>query len=483
VTGIGRCALVVGLLLPSLAGATPQQAAERTARPNFVLVLVDDQGWTGTSVRMDPAIPESSSDYYRTPNLERLAAAGMRFSSAYAPAPNCSPSRCSILTGMGPAHTGMTDLWNRKGERVNAPWIGGLNVNAIDPEAVTLPECLKQIDPAYRTAHFGKWHLGSGGPAKHGFDVGDGLTSNVTGNARIADDPKRIFSVTERSVAFLQERAADGEPFFLQVSHYAPHKGTEALAETIARCAARPRGQRHDAPDYAAMIEDLDTGLGILLQALDDLDLAANTYVIYYSDNGAGHVAGVTNNLPLSSGKTSLREGGLRVPLVVRGPGIEAGTTSRTRVVGYDLYPTICDLAGGGGAVPADLDGGSMKDLLLGGGTGAVRRSRDFLVFHFPHYQIAKGLVPESAIYRGPWKLTKHWPDGTRELYAIDDDLSESNDLAEGSPGVAAELDALLEAYLEGVHAPMPRPNPDWDAAQQATFDAAFGADEDADDE
>lgn len=467
--------LACGALLLGALGARAAAAPTQTSqRPNFILILTDDQGWTGTSVQLHPELAESRSDYYQTPNLQRLASQGMRFSSAYSSGPNCSPTRCSIQTGLGPARTGMTDLFFRHGEQALGPLITARNVVTLDAERVTLPEALKQFDASYRTAHFGKWHLGSGGPGQHGFDVHDGSTVNQNGNARVPDDPKRIFTVTERSLAFLREQAASEQPFFLQVSYFAVHLGTEALAETIARYEALPRGERHEVAAFAAMTEDLDTGVGMLLDELERLGLAQNTYVIYFSDNGAHVAPEVTNNRPLRKGKTSLWEGGIRVPLVVRGPGIEAGSRSAARVVGHDLFPTLCDLAGAKAALPEDLDGGSFKDLLLAGGEGTVARHDEFLVFHFPHYQIPKGTTPQSAIMRGPYKLLKFWEDGSHELFAIDSDFGETRDLSGEQPQLANELDALLVNYLREVEAPMPTPNPAWDAEQQAEFDRVF---------
>ena len=459
-----RLTTALALVSASLVVACPSPEPpppEDLGPPNVVLFLADDQGWTGTSVQLDDDEPQSRSDYYRTPQLERLAAAGMRFSNAYSSGPNCSPTRCSLLTGLGPARTGMTDIFNRRAEQPLGPVIGAANVDHVADERVTLPELLRTLDATYRTAHFGKWHLGSGGPEQHGFDVSDGPTGNESVKSGFPDDPKRIFGVTERCLDFLREQAERDEPFFLQVSHFAVHLEIEALAATTAACEARPPGQRHSVARYAAMTEDLDTGLGLLLDELERLGLADNTYVIYASDNGGVTMPDVTNNLPLRGGKTTLWEGGLRVPLVISGPGIQASSSSRAPTVTHDLYPTILELVGAADAVPDDLDGGSLAPVLFERADEVERRD-DFLVFHFPRYRASKDMTPHSVLVRDGYKLMKDWGDGSHQLFELRGDLSEAHDLASARPELAAELDERLTSYLREVGAPMPRPNPEW---------------------
>ncbi|MFH5806404.1 sulfatase-like hydrolase/transferase, partial [Alienimonas sp. DA493] len=329
-------ALVGGLLAagtPASADGPPRPdgADEPRRPPNFLFVLVDDQGWTGTSVPMDGADPRSKSDYYLTPNLERLAREGTRFSRGYSPAPNCSPSRMAILTGKTPARLQFTDIVGR-GHRTDLGGRqrlrpGGKGVRAIQPEEITLPELLKSLpDAGYRTAHFGKWHLGKQQPpGRHGFDVSDGPTGNREGSLgpRVGDDPKRAFSVTERANAFMTDAVESGRPFYCQVSHYAVHQAIQHRAASLAQAEARESGAVHDDPAYAAMTADLDDALGRLLTRLDELGVAENTYVVYQADNGSPHHLSVSP--PLRRFKPEIWEGGVRVPTLVRGPGVPAG--------------------------------------------------------------------------------------------------------------------------------------------------------------
>ncbi len=436
-------------------------AGQARAQPNIVLVLADDMGWTGTSVRMDPARADSSSDYYSTPALERLAAEGMRFSDAYAPHPNCSPTRLSIQTGKTPAQLGMTDIINRN----SGPFYEGLpmvpppHINHIPHEEVTIAELLKQHRPGYVTAHFGKWHLGGGGPGRHGYDQHSGTTSNREGGSPVPD-PKRSVSVTTRAVDFLRHRASAREPFFLQVSYYAVHLGIFAFDETIAEFEAKPRGERHNHAAHAAMTRELDDGLGRILDALDRLKLAGSTYVIFTSDNGSYHDSGktrVSSNAPLRGQKTSTWEGGIRVPLLVRGPGVAAGSVSRVPVTGTDLFPTIADLAQIRAELPPRIEGASLRGLLANEGRGNLSRRFDSLVWHFPHYQVLKGTKPMSSIRAGRWKLVKLHESGEALLYDLSADIGEQQDRSADEPDMAHELAARLDRYLEAVDAPMAR--------------------------
>ena len=459
---MSKLATSLALACALVACSSPKTLRREGPRPpNVVVFLVDDQGWTGTSVQLDDDQRRSRSDYYRTPQLERLAAAGMRFSNAYSSGPNCSPTRCSLQTGLGPARTGMTDIFNRRAEQPLGPVIGAANVDRIADERLTLPEALHTLDWTYRTAHFGKWHIGSGGPERHGFDVSDGPTGNESAKSGFPDDPKRIFSVTERSLEFLREQVERDQPFYLQISHFAVHLEIEALAETREQWSARRPGRRHNVPGYGAMTADLDTGLGMILDELERLGLDENTYVIYASDNGAVIDPDVTNNVPLRGGKTTLWEGGLRVPLVVRGPGIPANSRSTAPTVTHDLYPTIVDLVGSAGAAPDDLDGGSLAPVLFEQASEVARRD-EFLVFHFPRYRPSKQMTPQSVILRDGYKLLKDWGDGSYRLYGLGGDVAEELDLTRVEWGLARELDDLLTTYLLEVGAPMPRPNPEW---------------------
>lgn len=434
--------------------------------PNVVLILADDLGWVGTSVQLDPEIADSRSDFYQTPHLERLAAGGLRFSNAYAPHPNCSPTRLAIQTGKSPAQLRMTDIISRG----SGPYYEGLplippqHIDTIPAEETTIAEMIKAEQPERATAHFGKWHLAGGGPGAHGYDEHSGETTNREG-AEPAPDPKRTPSVTDQAVKFLEARAEDERLFYMQVSYYAVHLAIHAMPGTIAKYEALPPGERHDHPGHAAMTEELDAGIGRILAALDELDLAENTYVVFVSDNGSYTRAGqtpVTTNEPLRGEKASTWEGGIRTPMIVRGPGVPAGAHSRRVVSGIDLFPTMHELLRLEAPLPEGVEGGSLAGILHGGDAEVSRRQP--LVWHFPHYQVDKGNRPMTAIREGDWKLIRFYEDQRTELYNLAEDLSETQNLAEREPGTAAQLAAKLDEYLIAIEAPLPMVNPEYEA-------------------
>ncbi len=462
-------------LLPFLllaAGPAATAIAAPAPAPNFVFILADDLGWTSLSQPMDDRVPASRSDYHETPHLERLARGGLRFTNGYAPDALCCPTRRSIQFGQTPT---------RQGDERFA--------KSHDPRRhprLTLPRMLKAADPRYRTAHYGKWDLRADlFPEDLGYDESDGNTGNRHGDVSsdkeskwtahfLNQDPKRIETLTDRAINFLRRNQAAGTPFYLQVSHYATHVDMQSREETFARFAAKPKGRLHSHPAWAAMLAELDTGIGRLLTELDRLGLAGNTYVIFMADNGAAEfVPPVRNKLdhpsafpvpprnhPLRGGKWVLYEGGIRVPFIVRGPGIKPGSQCDVPVTGWDLLPTLADLAGYPQPLPADLDGGSFRGLLATG-TGAVRRPQEELVFH----RYASG-YPHSAIRVGDYKLIKFWKTGALELYHLKDDLGETTDLASRRPAQTKELHDRLMAYLRRVDAEVLRgfggkPSPD----------------------
>ena len=445
----------------ALATATLACAPWARAQPNILLILADDMSWVGTSALMDPARPDSKSDYHSTPALERLATEGMRFTDAYAPHPNCSPTRLAIQTGKSPAQLRMTDIINRGSGQFyeGLPMIPPQHIDHIPHEQTTIAELIRRHRPGYVTAHFGKWHLGGGGPGRHGYDEHSGATSNREGGTE-APDPKRTVSVTTRAVDFLRHRKDAGEPFFLQVSYYAVHLGVRAFDETVAEFEAKPKGARHKHAGHAAMTHELDAGVGRLLQALDSLDLAENTYVIFTSDNGSYHDQGsneISTNAPLRGQKASTWEGGIRVPLLVRGPGIEAGSTSRVPVIGTDLYPTVAAMARVRAELPREIEGASLLGLLQAGGHGRLARRFDSLVWHFPHYQTLKGTTPMSSIRVGKWKLVKLYETGDAHLFDLATDVGEAKDLSAAEPDLKRRLEEQLARYLDAVEAPMAR--------------------------
>lgn len=439
-------------------------------RPNFIVILTDDQGWGTTSVLMDPLVPESKSDFFRTPNIEKLAASGLRFSQAYASHCNCSPSRAALQTGRSPAALHLTDIIERRrgpmyeGNKLIPPQ----HVAALAQDDATIPQLLKAAHPEYRAAHFGKWHLAGGGPQNFGYDVSDGPTGNAAGNRpqNLPDDPKKIFSVTRRAIDFMQAEAKAGHPFYLQVSHYATHEANQSRPATREKLQQTAKGRRHDNVAYGAMLADLDTGIGQLLDAVRAAGIADHTYIIYTADNGSIPTEDPGSlNGPLHGWKASVWEGGIRVPLMVAGPGIKPATINRTPVVGYDILPTICELAGITNW-PKAVEGGSLKSLLLGEAQAAVKRPDDFLVFHWPHYQHGRHSTPDTTLLADGWKLHYWWETGQVQLFHLAQDLGESKDLASAQPDRAARLKQKLTDYLARVKAQLPVTNPAFDPAR-----------------
>ena len=438
--------------------------AQISRSPNIVLILTDDQGWGATSVLMDESVPESKSDFVRTPHLETLADRGVVFSAAYAPHPNCSPTRYSILTGKSPAKLQMSDIVARhrgaffEGNRIIPP----PHVKDIADEEITIAEWIKHERSEYATAHFGKWHINGGGPERHGFDASTGETSNREGQ-REDPNPKRIFSITERGNEWMEEQVNADRPFYMQLSHYATHLAIHALDSTLEKVEARKPGKRHILAGHAAMSEDLDAGVGMTLKKIRELGIEDNTYVIYMADNGSYPLNNPGNtNGPLHGWKATTWEGGIRVPLIIAGPGIEQGR-SRERVIGWDLFPTICDWLGID-SLPAGLEGGSLNPVLRGVKNASVEREHPFIVVHFPHYQLEKGGQPSTAMYQGDFKLIKFWETGEYHLYNLKKDLSEMNDLAGKDTNRVVRMSRQLNHYLRTIDAGIPTVNSQFDA-------------------
>jgi len=467
--------LLLSTIFLSYSGVAAAAAAES---PNFILILTDDQGWTSTSASMDPQL-DASSDYYRTPNIERLAESGMRFAQGYAPAALCCPTRRSLQFGQTPVRQGDDDQFAARYPTQNS--------------RPTIPRLLKSVNPKYAAAHYGKWDLRRAadrgntplGPEHLGYDEGDGNTDNGEGSMgdngapdpiakkgkwtehALLEDPKRIFGMTERANEFITRMTKADRPFYVQLSHYAVHADFQCRESTYTAAKERSPGSIHQNPAFAAMTADLDAGIGRLLDRLDELQIADNTYVIYMADNGgvpwippdkAKHFANPTTlndkgqNYPLRGGKWNLFEGGVRVPFIVRGPGIAPGSVSRVPVAGWDILPTIADLAGCQGDLPDDLDGGSFRSVLQNNGEGTVDRLNEFLVFH----RFSKGYA-HSAIRQGDYKLIRFWdtqlpvPVDQVYLFNLATDHGETTNLAAEMPNKARELEDKLITYLRDV--------------------------------
>lgn len=430
------------------------------AQPNFVIILTDDMGWTGSSVEMQNGTSNSKSDFYYTPALEQLAQAGMIFSQAYAPAPKCSPSRCSILTGRSTARNHFTNTDNQIA--TDKILVEATTNTAIDEADITLPEWLKSTGMNYRTAHFGKWHQGNSiasSPSNNGFDLSDGSTGNGDGDhgTTIQSDPKKIFSLTNKAIDFVQDAVSDDIPFYIQLSHYAVHTSIEARQLTVDLYndpTQRPPGSVHTGAEYAAMTEDTDTGIGQLLAKITSLGLDSNTYVIFMSDNGGQ--SNVTDNSPLFRGKTFLFEGGIRVPFFIKGPNIPPNTYTTEAIIAYDLFPTIAELTGSTVPLPNNMDDQSLVPLFTG---NAFTRSEP-LYFHSPHYEFNPNKTPRSAVVSGNFKLMVEYETGNNYLYDLDADIGESNDLSASQPALAYELCIKLRDHLKSVNATMPTLDP-----------------------
>ncbi|MBM3334098.1 sulfatase-like hydrolase/transferase, partial [Candidatus Sumerlaeota bacterium] len=285
-----------------------------TRKPNFIFILTDDQGWPMMSERMHPDIPESAIADLHTPAMNRLAREGMRFTSGYSPAPLCTPTRRSVQNGMAPAR--------QRGTEFKSEWAPA--------DHLTLPRALKQADPACVCAHFGKWGEDMiSTPEQCGYDTSDGMTGNATGGAGadrfddlVKEDPKLINTLTKRAVGFIRAQAKANRPFYLQLSHYAVHRQVQASKSTNEKYLAGPKPSRQFTPTFAAMMEDLNTGLAQLLDEVDRLGIAGTTYIVFSSDNGGNPTYRDTNtslplnNHPLRMGKQYLYEGGIRVPFI-----------------------------------------------------------------------------------------------------------------------------------------------------------------------
>lgn len=445
-------------------------AAWKELPPSIAFILADDMGWTGLSCPVDDRVPASKSDFYQTPRIDELARQGMRFSNAYSPSSMCTPSRASLLTGKSPALLRMTTPGPANRQPKDRKLIPPRHVDSLPTDELTIAEILQRHN--YATAHFGKWHLAGGGPGRHGFDQHDGETEN--GGPGLYDDPnpKDIFGITKRAVTFMEDQVAAGRPFYVQLSHYAVHGPSKALDGTKTACAQRPSGTRHRNIEYAAMTRDLDTGVGMVLDSIDSLGIADNTYVVFMSDNGAAAPPQSAENQPLSGGKATFREGGIRVPLIVRGPDVEPNSFCHENVIGYDLFPTFRELAGVSSAPHSSIEGTSLAPLLLERTDGNVfRRDRGELVFHFPHYALGPRQTPQSAILAANYKLIRFHETNETRLFNLAQDIGEQNDLTARMPDKAAALAENLDVYLVQVDAQLPSPNPDYDPTtdQQAS--------------
>jgi arylsulfatase A len=441
--------------------------AAGAVKTNIVLILVDDMGWADAGC--------NGSTFYRTPQIDRLAKEGVLFTDAYAAGPVCSPTRASILTGKHPARLHLTDWLPGRQDRPSQKLLKPETERRLPLEQTTIAEALKPA--GYVSASIGKWHLGGLGylPQNQGFDVNVAGDDTGTPLAYFApfEAGLRTMPGLEKSKAgeYLTDRLTDeaerfiesnqNRPFFLYLSHYAVHtplKAKEAMIEKY-RFAAAGSGAQTNAI-YAAMIESVDESVGRIVKKLEALNLHDRTVVIFTSDNGGlsvqeGPHTPATSNAPLRAGKGYLYEGGIRVPLIIRGAGVAGGAEIRTPVYSADLFPTILSLAGV--ALPEGLDGISLWPVL----NGKASLGRNQLFWHYPHYS-NQGGKPSGAIREGAMKLIEFFENGRLELYDLAADPGETTDLSKAKPEKAAALRDTLAAWRRSQGAQMMEPNPEY---------------------
>lgn len=470
------------------------QRSEPSA-PNVLFILVDDLGYYDLGC--------TGSAYYETPNVDRIAAEGMSFTNGYASCQVCSPSRASIMSGKSPARHGITEWigafageeW-RKAGRYNK-LLPPDYVRSLPHEYTTLPEAMKEA--GYKTFFAGKWHIGGEGshPEDHGFDINKGgfhAGSPASGrfyapfnNPKLVDHedekgmslPMRLANETAR---FIQDNKDSS--FFAFLSFYAVHAPIQTTQEKwmkyrqkaedmgIAATGFRmghflPIRQVQDNPIYAGLVESMDDAVGVVLKALEDAGAEDNTIVVFTSDNG-GVSAGdafATSNLPLRGGKGYQFEGGIRVPYFIKVPWLDiAGKSSSVPVVGTDFYPTLLELVG------ADL---KPKEHVEGVSLVPVMNGKDIqerpIFWHYPHYG-NQGGEPSSVVRLGEWKLIHYYEDGKEELYNLETDREEANDVAAANPEVREQLSSRLSEYLRSVNARFPEKDPLYNAAEEEKY-------------
>lgn len=453
-------------------------------KPNVVLIVIDDLGQRDLGCY--------GSGFYETPNVDRLAASGMRFTQYYAANPVCSPTRASLQTGRNPARLNLTNFLKGLRQDKKSSVLTAEYVDQLPLEEVTLGEMFKSA--GYQTAFVGKWHLGKEPffPEPQGYDV------NIGGNH--SGHPKSYFwpqwektppvegefegqyltdLLSERACEWLQTAAKADQPFFLSLCHYTVHTPIQPRAdllkkyeEKLSRIRLKEGSQSN--PHYAAMVESMDTSVGRVLDTLEKLKVADNTVVIFTGDNGGlsveeGKHTPATTNAPLRAGKGHLYEGGIRVAFIVRWPGVtEPGSTCDVPAISDDVFPTLCGAAGVDLAegvnqnaleVNGPIDGHDLSNVLQGDADDSLATRA--LHWHYPHFA-NQGGRPGGAIRTGDWKLIEWFEDGKLELYNLAEDLSETTDLAAKHSERVREMRSELSRWRKDVKANMPTRNPDY---------------------
>jgi len=483
--------LKIAFSVPALGfmASAQSSAVAADSRPNIVFILADDLGWRDTSVY--------GSAFYRTPNIDRLAQQGLRFTNAYAANPLCSPTRASILTGLYPGRIGITTPSCHLPETRLESTIGTsakpdrkaitpVSANRLNTTYPTLVVSLKEA--GYATGHFGKWHLGREpySAREHGFDVdvphypGPGPAGSYLAPWKFP--PSLDFRgqkgehiedrMASEAIRFINENK--DRPFYLNYWSFSVHGPWDAKEELIQRYARQvnPKSPQRN-PVYSAMVHSLDDAVGALLNELDRLKIAQRTIIVFFSDNGGVHwlddrmrqrfglTSPPTSNAPLRGGKATLYEGGTREPCIVVWPGrVPHGATSEAMLSSVDFYPTLLDMVGIKPRNGQRFDGVSQVPALLGAG-----KPRDTAYCFFPHYTKATGNLPGAWVRKGDWKLIRFFhdnPDQTDrfELYNLRNDIGETRDLAAETSERVNELNDLIEQHLKDIDALLPKRNP-----------------------
>ncbi len=456
---------LAALILASIFPGLDASGAEK--RPNIVFFLADDLGWTG--------LRSFGSDFYETPNIDRLALEGVKFTNAYAACTVCSPTRASVLTGKYPGRLRLTSFipgQERPYARMTIPdWTKGLELDEI-----TLPEMLSA--EGYETHHVGKWHLEfpnvtDEGPTAHGFLTSTDKPKGTRGYFINESVREEVGTDSTYATDYLAEVAVDkiknrgDDPLFLYFAFHVPHTPIQGREDLVAYFEEKvdPNGT-HKNPVYAAMVKSMDMAVGEVLDTLEAEGIADDTMIVFTSDNGGltqryGKHDEFTENLPLRRGKGSAYEGGVRVPTIVKWPGhATAGSISEEPVMTIDWLPTILDAARAGGFKEM-IDGKSLLPIIK---ETTASLDRD-LFWHFPHYH-AGGDGPYTAIRSGDWKLIERHEDGALELYNLANDIGETKNLEASGKPKALELHQKILSWREEVGAQMTGPNPNFDPAR-----------------
>jgi arylsulfatase A len=451
-------------------------ATAKVKRPNFVFILIDDMGWKDLGCY--------GASFFETPNIDRLAAEGMRFTDAYAACAVCTPTRASVMTGKYPARLHMDG--HIRPDLKPYPQGSGKLINPqfkqwLEPSEETIAEVLKAGD--YISASIGKWHLGEqSGPQYR--PQNQGFSRVVLSQHH--GDMKYFYPFVNREKwpyagplpgkpgDYLPDRLTDealkfiedgrDKPFFLYLSHWSVHGPFKAKQDKIRKYEAKKnsQGEKHINPVYAAMVESVDESVGRVMQELQETGLAEQTVVVFMSDNGG--VRKVTSMSPLRGQKSLYYEGGIRVPLIIKAPGLtRPGSLCHEPVISTDFYPTMLEIAGLTSKPEQHRDGVSLVPLLK----GADSLGRDAIYWHFPLYHFNGG-TPCSAVRAGDYKLIEYFEDYRVELYNLRDDIGESKDLSKTNPTKAKELREMLHRWRQDVNAQIPKPNPDYDPNKKA---------------